>query len=646
MAWEAAWFPCYVIWLELVCRVGLLRVFGGRGLGFTALFSLALGLLLSAVTGFGPAPYRRWSAAVLSGLLAVWYSVQIVYYTIFSTFLTLYSVGNGGDALQFWREIFRAVGRRWYLPALVWVPVVALLLLGGRLYRGRGPGRRAALLAWWAAVVQVLAVTVVTTAPGEGTSPGYLYQYSFIPERTAEEFGVFTTLRLDLKQLLWGTEEGPEEPVPTLPPRPTPVRPSFTTPVVYRPNVMDIDFAALAQSAPDDTLKAMHQWFGAREATLQNQYTGAWRGKNLIFIVAEGFSRYAMTPETTPTLWRLSHEGFVCDEFYNPLWWVSTSDGEYVADTSLIPKSGVWSFYRSSENLLKFCLGNQLRGEGYATRAYHDHTYTYYKRHLSHPNMGYDYKGLGNGLEVRETWPESDVEMMEKTIPEYVGDTPFHTYYMTVSGHMNYSFSGNYMSAKYQDQVGHEDLSEEARAYLACQMELDRAVEYLLAELEAAGELENTAIVLTGDHYPYAMDKKAIEELVGHPVEERFETYRSTLILWSGDMAGKEPVRIAKPVCSLDILPTVSNLMGLAYDSRLLMGHDALSTYPGLAVLSDRSFVTDLGYYDSATDTFAPREGAEVPEGYVSAKFQEVSRMFAMSTRVLERDYYRVVFGD
>lgn len=656
--WLAAvWFPLDLIWLELVCRIGLLGKFAGRGLGYTILFSMALGLALSALGSLGGQRYRRLFACVTSGFLAFWFSVQSVYYTIFTTFLTLYSVGNGGDALQFWREALTAMGQIWYLLFLLWAPLIVLILLLAR--RGKTKSRAGwrwqvtALLCMAAGVFQLLGWGLVTGNNAGGMSPRYLYQYSFIPEKTVEEFGVMTTLRLDLRQLLFGIEEAPLPDGPTLPPMPSAVAtppaeadPSPTpTPIVYMPNMMNIDFNALAESAPSDTLKSMHQWFGSREVTMKNRYTGAWEGKNLIFIVAEGFSRYAMTEETTPTLWKLSHEGFVCDEFYNPLWWVSTSDGEYVADTSLIPKSGVWSFYRSSENLMKFCLGNQLRDIGYATRAYHDHTYTYYKRHLSHPNMGYDYKGLGNGLEVKETWPESDVEMMEKTIPEYLGDEPFHTYYMTVSGHMNYSFIGNMQAARHRDEVGHEDLSEEARAYLACQMELDQAVAYLIDQLRSAGKLENTAIVLVGDHYPYAMDKNAINELVGHEVEENFETYRSTLILWSGDMEGKDPVHIEKPVCSLDILPTVSNLMGLTYDSRLLMGHDALSTYPGLAVLSNRSFVTDLGYYNSQTDAFTPREGATVPEDYVSAKFQEVSRMFTNSTRVLEQDYYRVLFG-
>lgn len=654
----ALWFPCYLFWLEVICRIGLLRQFLGRGLGYTLLFSAAGGLFLSALVTFGPPRYRRIFTITVSALMAFWASAQSVYYTIFSTFLTLYSVGNGGDALQFWRDILAAMGKIWYILILLWAPFVVMVASGSKLMKSlKWKKQHIAILLAAAVALQLFTTVLVTTNHKGGMSPSYLYKYSFVPEKTAEEFGLFTTLRLDAKQLLFGVEEMPDTPIATLPPTPTPVptpdssggsTPEPTpTPVVYQPNAMDIDFETLASTAPNDTLKSMHQWFGSREVTMRNEYTGAWKGKNLIFIVAEGFSRYAITKETTPTLYKLAHEGFVCDEFYNPLWWVSTSDGEYVADTSMIPKSGVWSFYRSSENWLKFCLGNQLRGEGYATRAYHNHTYTYYKRHLSHPNMGYDYKGLGNGLEVKQTWPESDVEMMEKTIPEYINDEHFHTYYMTVSGHMLYTFMGNYMSAKHRDEVGHEDFCEEARAYLACQMELDKAIEYLIEELRAAGKLENTAIVLTGDHYPYGMEKSAINELVGHEVEENFETYLSTLILWSGDMEGKEPIHITKPVCSLDILPTVSNLMGLEYDSRLLMGHDALSTYPGLAVLSNRSFVTDLGYYNSQTDTFSPREGAaEAPEGYVSEKFKEVARMFTNSTRVLEQDYYRVLFPD
>jgi phosphoglycerol transferase MdoB-like AlkP superfamily enzyme len=409
----------------------------------------------------------------------------------------------------------------------------------------------------------------------------------------------------------------------------------------YDPNVLNIDFEALEQGTTDEEIREMHHYFSTRTPSYKNEYTGKFAGKNLIMITAEAFSSWAVDPSLTPTLYRLSHEGFVFQNFYTPLWWVSTSDGEYVSCTSLIPKSGKQSFGLSSSNSLPFCMGNQLREDGYGTRAYHDHTYTYYKRNQTHPNMGYDYKGLGNGLKMTPSWPESDVEMMKLTLPEFLGSTPFHTYYMTVSGHLEYSFSGNQMAYNHRSEVKDLPLSEQAKAYLACQIELDRAITYLLEQLEAAGQLENTVICLYPDHYPYGLSNKSIEELAGKDLSESLELYRSTMILWSGDQ--KEPVVIEKPCSNLDILPTLSNLFGLDYDSRLLMGRDILSSDPGLVVFSDTSFLTDLGTYNAKTDTFTAKEGAVVPEGYAKEMLQSVQDKFLYSGKILLHDYYRTL---
>ena len=136
---------------------------------------------------------------------------------------------------------------------------------------------------------------------------------------------------------------------------------------------------------------------------------------------------------------------------------------------------------------MPFVLGNQLKKLGYKTVAYHNHTFDYYRRDVSHPNMGYDYKGVGNGLKVKETWPESDLEMMEVTIPEYIDNEPFHAYYMTVSGHLQYSFTGNYIAHKNKNLVKNLPYSEQAKAYIATQIELDRALEHLLNKLRKKG---------------------------------------------------------------------------------------------------------------------------------------------------------------
>ena len=104
---------------------------------------------------------------------------------------------------------------------------------------------------------------------------------------------------------------------------------------------------------------------------------------------------------------------------------------------------------------------------------------------------------------------------------------------------------------------------------MATQIELDRALEHLLSQLENAGIADQTLIAISADHYPYGLEDQTIDELTGHPVKGNFELYKSPFILY---VKGMDPEIITKPASSLDIFPTISNLMGVEYDSRLLMG--------------------------------------------------------------------------
>mgnify|MGYP000568022791 CR=1 FL=1 len=127
--------------------------------------------------------------------------------------------------------------------------------------------------------------------------------------------------------------------------------------------------------------------------------------------------------------------------------------------------------------------------------------------------------------------------------------------------------------------------SEPVKCYLASQLELELAVSSLVEQLEEAGKLEDTVIVLSADHYPYGLTDEEYSELLGHTVDPVFEIYENSLILWSADM--EEPVYVDKYCSSLDLLPTLSNLFGLEYDSRLMMGSDILSDEPALVIFAN-----------------------------------------------------------
>ncbi|MBP5159346.1 MAG: LTA synthase family protein, partial [Lachnospiraceae bacterium] len=316
----------------------------------------------------------------------------------------------------------------------------------------------------------------------------------------------------------------------------------------------------------------------------------------------------------------------------------STSDGEYVECTSLIPYS-TNSFKRSKHNDLAFCLGNLMNPMGYSSHAYHAHTATYYGRNETHPNMGYEFKAKKAGLQITDQWPESDLEMMQNSIPDYINEEHFNVYYMTVSGHLEYNFSGNMMSAKNKELVKDLPYSDAVKAYISCNIELDRALEYLIDQLEKAGIADKTVIAFGADHYPYGLTNEQINERAGYEVETNFELYRNNFVLWSESI--EEPIVIDKYASSLDMLPTLLNLLGIDYDSRLLMGRDILSDSPALVIFSNQSFITDFCKYNSKTGEVTMLKDVELPEGYIDAVTKIVRNKFDVSKSILLNDYYR-----
>lgn len=638
-------FPLSIFYLELVIRAFAVERFFDVGLVYILLFSFSASFFLTALsTFFSPKINRRICIGLLTAITLI-YIIQLVYTQVFGTFLIIYSFTVGGDILQFHKTIVSAIIKR--VPAIILsvIPLLLFICFGKRrivFYRTRPAQKLFFILI--GALTHLIAVFLISINNFGTISARFLYKQEFIPDASVSKFGLLTTTRLDLSQLLFSSRYDDFEFDPDLisSQEPTPDdEPTETQQPQYTDQIMNIDFESLIANETDSELLQMHNYFSSQTPTKTNKYTGMFKGKNLVFITAEGFSPYVIDKELTPTLYKMKYEGFYFKNFYTPIWGVSTSDGEYVACTGLLPKPGVWSFSRSSKNLLPFCMGNQFAKLSVQSYAYHNNTYTYYDRHLSHPNMGYIYKGLGNGLEVTNTWPQSDIEMIELSMPDFIENDRFNVYYMTVSGHLQYTFKGNYIAYKNRHLVSHLNYSDHVKAYLACNIELDRAMEALLNKLNELGKAEDTVFVISSDHYPYGLTKEEIDELAGKKVEQNFELYEGDLIIYC---QGMDPVEVEKPASSLDIIPTISNLLGFEFDSRLLMGQDILSDSSPLVIFSNRSWITDKGKFNAKTGKFEVFEGQSVEDGYVKQISNIVNGKFKMSQKILERDYYRIIF--
>ena len=431
------------------------------------------------------------------------------------------------------------------------------------------------------------------------------------------------------------------------------------TPVVYGHSVSSVDFAALAGAGGN--CADIDAYVSTLTPSSQNAYTGAFAGKNLILICAEAFSGFLIDPELTPALYRLSTNGINFNDYYQQSI-AGTTGGEYQLLFGLIPTSGGSSIKQITQNGTHTNMGAFLNDKGYFGMAFHNSTYTYYDRHETHTKLGYSggYMGLGNGLEelISPKWPASDLELMQETLPMYIDKQPFDVYYMTVSGHSVYAFGNNAMSRENKDAVdawcekNNLSYTEPVRAYIAANLELEKAVDYLVKTLEEKGIADDTVICIAPDHFPYGLDSDAslgnmpyLSELYGYPVNTYEERDRSRAIIWCGALEDHEPIIVDTPASSVDILPTLCNLFGVEWDSRLYVGRDVLSDALPLVFFGNYDWKTDLGHYSTTSNVFTPTdENAVIPEDYVEQISGIVRNKMTFSKSVLSHDYYTHVY--
>ena len=632
------YYILFIIYEELVFSCLIYKAFP-TSLWLIILFSLPIAIALDIVSSLFKEKANKIITYILTTFIVILFGAQIVYYSMYESILSFYSIMNGGQVTEFMDVIFDMILRNWYGILLFIIPIVVLIILHKKKIIDFEKQNLKETLVKIGALIIIQAIAVLCVnfiSTKDIYSNKNLYYKTHVPKLTAKRRGFLTAMRLDLQRFIFGFEE-------TLVIETSSENIEDSKDKGY--NVTNIDFENLIENEQDEAIKEMHEYFNTQEPTNKNEYTGMFEGKNLIVLVAESFSSLAIREDLTPNLYKLYKEGFQFDDFYTPVFPVSTADGEYITDTSLIPKEGVWSFKEIVGNYMPYSYANVFENIGYSSNAYHNHTATYYNRDKYIETMGYNsYLAVGTGLEDRmntSRWPNSDYEMINVTMDDYINNDKFLAYYMTVSGHLNYTKTGNAMVYRNWEQVENLPYSHKAKSYLAANIELDKAVGELINRLSEAGKLEDTVIVISGDHYPYGLTLEEINELSTYQRDDIFEKYRMPFLIWSGSM--KEPIKVEKVGSSLDILPTVLNLFGIEYDSRLLIGRDILSNASPLVIFSDRSFITDKGRYNAITQEFIPNENTEIEEGYVQKINNIIYKKYQMSRLILENDYYRKI---
>lgn len=622
-----------IVFLEVLYKYIMVKNIFTIGLLYTIIYSIPIALFLSFFTCLGKPKVNRILHILFSLLITLYFGFQYIFFTLFSVPFSFRTIGLANQALDFTEIIVEALKNNMGFVLAILLPFALLLYVQKWVdYRHHKKHQNLAILFLF--VLAMLTNSIYLLPNKTAYNSAYnLYKNTDDQIRIIDYFGLLTYTKIDISRIAFGYQVQliVEDPVEE-------VIPPTIDGITYEPNQLDIDFTTLKETEKKEELKQMATYFETAGSTYKNEYTGMFANKNLIFILAEGFNEVAVEEARTPTLYKLIHEGFQFTNFYSPVF-LSTTGGEFQATTGLIPTQEILDIWKQTSPSISYALGHSFSEVGYQVQAYHDWTYKYYSRHKTMKTLGYEkYMGCGNGMEklLSCEWLPSDTDMINQTAPLYMNEEKFVTYYVTVSGHSPYVKGANIVN-KHYSAVQDLPISSGIKNYLASQIELDKALEALIHNLEMTGKLEDTVIALVGDHYPYTLSIDEMNEVSGYKKDEIVEVNHSNFIVWS---SGMDPIIIEKTASQIDVLPTLLNLFDIPYDSRLLIGKDILSTYEGIAIFSDRSWVTDEGTYFASSKRFVPKEGKIEDPAYIERINKRVANAFTMSKLIVQYDYY------
>lgn len=589
---------------------------------FPLLFSAVWSVLLTALILLFP----RWLGRILYGLVyfifVVYAVAQSGYYLIFNKMMWLTDLGYAGDGAEFASSVFGFLTKGFYIS------IVLMLVIGivGVLLMPKAKRR-------WFHRIGCVAVFVLCCIA--------LY---LLPAK------IFEVSDKDLwgAQQEWRRSSSLEGTYETM----YDARKVYRICGVYQILERDIYKHIIYKHLPGyqaeiaEEIEQINEYFAQYNSTeTENDMTGVLEGKNVILILLESMDDWLIDEETTPNICALMDDGINFTNMYTPGYGgVRTFNTEFCVNTGIyLPTDGNLAFSYCN-NAFNESMPNVFRDAGYTAESFHYNFAAFYNRNIMHPAMGYEehisfydsYVKDDNVL-LNENYIFENEEICQKFFGGDNSDKPFFTFYITRSAHMPYTYDdvlSVYALEKYPEYkglTGHEEIDcLKAKARL-----VDDMFGELLKQLEANGQLEDTAIIAFTDHYAYGMtDKETLLKESG--VDNDLLVEKTPFFIWADDL---EPQTVDKVINTSDILPTVLNLFGVGAEDSYL-GHDVFDeSYSGYVIFPSGNWITkEVLYQDGQiVKEFYDGASAEVDVDAMNALAEDYINV---SNLLLKCDYY------
>lgn len=387
----------------------------------------------------------------------------------------------------------------------------------------------------------------------------------------------------------------------------------------------------------------LNNYFISQNITDKNEFTGMFEGKNVIMIMMESVGELIVNEEYFPNFYKMYNEGWAWTNNYSPRNSCATGNNEMSGMISLYTIYNSCTANNYKNNTYFESVFNVFKNSGYSTSSMHNYTESYYSRNKIHKNMGSDvYYGVEDlGLDytwVYKEWPSDEefIDVAMDILLEDNNDKPFMTWLTTVTSHQPYGVSSEFGDL-YLDKFKDTGLPKDIQRYYSKLTVLDNALGLLLDRLESAGILDDTVIVLYGDHYPYGLSKSMLSKVIEHDLND-YETERTPFVIYNPSLKAQ---KFDEYTSYMNILPTVANLFNLQYDPRLYMGTDLMSEdYESLVVFADGSWKNEIAYYNASTGNVKYFGDEKYSTEEIKALNEKVTLKMKMSTLAIKNNYF------
>ena len=431
----------------------------------------------------------------------------------------------------------------------------------------------------------------------------------------------------------------------------------------------------------DDAKKEFNEYYKDRpnEQDYTNKYTNILEGRNVIVIHAESMQGIAINrtfngEEVTPNLNRLINEGMYFNNFYSEVSVGTSSDTELTYNTSLMPTQNGTAFvsyfdrtYISTPSLLK--------EKGYYTFSMHANNADFWNRRAMHESLGYDKfysketydvdkeNVIGLGLSDKSFFSQS-VEKLKKISEEH---DKYYGYIITLTNHTPFSDTDKYgeFSVTMKTTITNEDgTTEEVEApylegtklgnYFKSVHYADEALGEFFSEMDEAGLLDNTVVIIFGDHdarlprnefnlmynYDPTTDDIKDEEDPTYVDYDSFDyelDRKVPLIIWTKD--GVVSGQYDYTMGMYDVMPTIGNMLG--FYNKYALGHDIFETKENnIVVFPNGNWVTNKMYYNSQKGEYKLLKDEIIDENYIKENNEYTEKLLDVSNKAIVFDLF------